>query len=167
MILPIVLLGVGLGLIVAEIFLPSFGILSVLAGGSIVAALVFAFRHDTQTGFWFFLSTAALVPLTIGLAFGLLPKTAFGRRLILSGGGGDHGPASESKDRLVGAEGVVESPLRPSGFARIEGRRMDVSTRGDWLDVGVHVRVVDVRDNRLIVSEAPSGAPTEPPESHS
>ena len=57
MTLAIVLLGVGLALIVAEIFLPSFGILSVLAGLAILAALWFAFQVNLRTGFWFFVVT--------------------------------------------------------------------------------------------------------------
>jgi len=160
--LPIVLLGLGLALIVAEIFLPSFGILSILAGASIVAALWFAFEEDTVTGFWFFVCTAALVPITISLAFGVLPKTAFGRKLILSRGGGPAAVPGEAKLDYVGEEGPVETALRPGGFARLRGRRMDVLTRGEFLDVGTRVRVIEVSQNRLIVKEVAGGDPANP-----
>ena len=52
---------------------------------------------------------------------------------------------------------TVESALRPTGIARIDGRRVDVVTRGEQLEPGTRVRVVEVSGNRLVVAavEAP------------
>jgi membrane-bound ClpP family serine protease len=53
------------------------------------------------------------------------------------------------------------SPLRPAGFARIENRRIDVVTRGELLDDGCPVRVVEVHGNRVVVARD-HGAPVLP-----
>ena len=36
-------------------------------------------------------------------------------------------------------------------MARLNGRRVDVVTRGEWLQTGEPVRVVEVRGNRVVV----------------
>ena len=159
MTLAIVLLGVGLALIVAEIFLPSFGILSVLAGLAILAALWFAFQVNLRTGFWFFVVTALSVPVTIGFAFGLLPKTPLGRRLILARE--SRGVEAGGLEERLGEEGVAETDLRPGGFARVGGRRVDVVTRGEYLEAGARVRVIEATARRLVVAAAPDSTESE------
>jgi membrane-bound ClpP family serine protease len=39
-------------------------------------------------------------------------------------------------------------------MVRIEGRRLDVVTRGEWIGAGERVRVVDVAGNRIVVARA-------------
>jgi len=53
---------------------------------------------------------------------------------------------------LVGKHGVTVSPLRPAGFARIDGARVDVVTRGEMLDAECAVVVLDVAGNRVVVA---------------
>ena len=45
------------------------------------------------------------------------------------------------------------SQLRPSGFARIDGHKVDVVTRGEMIDDGVEVEVIDVSANRVVVAQ--------------
>lgn len=51
----------------------------------------------------------------------------------------------------VGAAGRAVTGLRPTGRADVDGKTIDVITRGDWIDVGHHVRVVEVHGNRVVV----------------
>lgn len=53
----------------------------------------------------------------------------------------------------VGGEGVVVSPLRPSGRAQFGSRVADVVAVSGWIEVGQPVRVVEVRGNRIVVDE--------------
>jgi membrane-bound serine protease (ClpP class) len=53
---------------------------------------------------------------------------------------------------LVGQDGTIEADCRPAGMARIDGRRVDVVTRGEWLESGARVRVVEVQGNRVVVA---------------
>ena len=148
----IVLLTVGLCLIVAEIFFPSFGILSVLATAAIVGAVVVAFQESGTLGMRFLIATAVLVPAAIVTGFKLFPKSPFGKKMVAKGLSFDSSRSSDPRDLdLTGKEGVVEADCRPAGMARIDGRRVDVVTRGEWLEAGVRVRVVDVQGNRVVI----------------
>ncbi len=149
----IFLLALGLGLIVAEIFIPSFGLLSVLATAAVVGAVVMAFQESTATGVRFLIATAVLVPAVIVLGFKLFPKTPFGRRLVARGLSFESTRSLDQRDlALLGQEGTVESDCRPAGMARLDGRRVDVVTRGEWIEKGVRVKVVEVQGNRVVVT---------------
>jgi membrane-bound serine protease (ClpP class) len=51
----------------------------------------------------------------------------------------------------VGTVGEAITPLRPSGFVRIDGRRLDASAEGNLIDAGTPIEVVSVRDGQLRV----------------
>ena len=56
---------------------------------------------------------------------------------------------------LVFTLGVALSALRPAGFARIDGKKVDVVTRGDMLPAGCPIVVLEVGGNRVVVGRAP------------
>jgi len=151
----VVLLVLGLGLIVAEVFFPSLGILSVLATAALVGSVAMAFRESSALGVRFLVATALLVPATIVLAFKLFPKSPLGKRMVVSGPTAASAPADDPRvSALVGKEGVVESDCRPAGMVRLDGRRLDVVTRGEWIGVGERVRVLEAQGNRVVVARA-------------
>ncbi|MGE3270479.1 MAG: nodulation protein NfeD [Chloroflexota bacterium] len=178
----VVLVGVGLVLLALEAFvIPGFGlagILGILAfaaglfvsliGGEIVtsADIVRAATTVTAALVGLVLGGAALLWLLIrtdktggivlqtrlGLADGNLRLPAMTRRRTTE-------PAS-----LRGAHGVADSDLRPAGYARINGRRVDVVTRGDYLPAGTVLEVVQDDGYRRVVRrfEASQGEATRP-----
>jgi membrane-bound serine protease (ClpP class) len=78
-----------------------------------------------------------------------------------------HADADRSARRPAvprGVQGVAMSDLRPAGFARIEGRRVDVVTQGDYLPAGTALEVVRDDGYRLVVRrfEASQGEATRP-----
>lgn len=169
MTLAICLLGVGLALIVAEVFFPSFGILSILATLAVLGSIVLAFSEGNDVGVRFLIATAVLVPLVILAGLKLFPKSPMGKHMVAGGLSFESRAATDERDLdLMGAEGVVESELRPAGFARIGGRRVDVVSRGESIAAGTHVKVAEVRGNRVVVTRhdphaSPSaGDPSEP-----
>ncbi len=155
----VLLLALGLGLIVAEVFFPSFGVLSVLATAALVGSIAMAFQESNALGVRFLLATAVLVPATIVLGFKLFPRSPFGKRMVAGGLSFESRPTLDPRDlTLLGREGTVEADCRPAGMARLDGRRVDVVTRGEWIEAGVRVRVIEVQGNRVVVarSEGPS-----------
>ena len=155
MILATLLLGLGLAFIVAEIFFPSFGVLSICATVSIVAAVVVAFREGTQSGVNFMIASAVLVPAAILFALKLFPKSPFGKHMVAPGLSFESQAASDPRDLLlVRAEGVLEADCRPAGVARLNGRRVDVVSRGEPIERGTRVRVLEVKGNRVVVARA-------------
>ena len=149
----VLLLILGLGLIVAEIFFPSFGILAVLATAAIVGSLVMAFQESNAAGVRFLIATVLLVPVVIMLGFKLFPKSPFGKRMVAGGLSFASQASLDQRDlELVGQDGTVEADCRPAGMARLDGRRVDVVTRGEWIEAGARVRVVEVQGNRVVVA---------------
>jgi len=147
---------VGLALIVAEVFLVSFGLISILAGLALLGAVFLAFQVSTGFGFAMLVGEAVAAPVVLMLSLKLLPRTRLGRDLILaapepaSPGGG--AADQENLAQLLHQTGVTISPLRPAGFARIAGRKIDVVTRGEMLDTNQTIQVIEVAGNRVVVA---------------
>ena len=157
------LLGLGLALVVAEVLFPSLGLLSLLATAAIVASVLVAFGESSATGVKFLVAVALLVPTAIVLGLKLFPRSPMGRHMVAPGLSFEGESATDARDRAaVGREGTVESALRPTGIARIDGRRVDVVTRGELIEPGARVRVVEVSGNRLVVAavEPPPNPPS-------
>ena len=160
---------VGIGCVIAEIFFISGGLLSVGAAVSLVSATFLAFtQHSQAMGFFVLLMEALGVPLAMAFAFRMLPRTPMGKKLLLEA------PSSEEVSgaaqaaglvELLGQAGRTESVLRPGGFARIAGRRVDVVTRGELVEAGCEIHVIQVDGNRVVVAEGPGAAAAEPPAS--
>lgn len=151
------LLAFGFALVVAEVFFVSFGVLAVGAGVALVTAIFLAFtQHGPFFGFLFLALAIAGAPIAFAVAWRALPRTRFGKKLILDapdpalvrGAAAEQGLAA-----LVGRLGRTSSALRPSGFAEIDGRRVDVVTRGEPIALGRTVRVLAIDGNRVVVTE--------------
>ncbi|MGE3173579.1 MAG: NfeD family protein [Planctomycetota bacterium] len=154
---------VGLLLLVGEVFFVSFGVLTLLSGAALFGSVFLAFQDGNGFGMTMLVAEAVLAPLVLWGAFRILPRTPFGRALMLEGprheevAGGAMDPALRD---LPGKHGVTVSRLRPAGFARIDGRKVDVVTRGELLEQGSPIRVIEVVGNRVVVKldEQPGAA---------
>jgi membrane-bound ClpP family serine protease len=151
---------VGLLLIVVEVMFVSFGVVALLAGVALLSAVFVAFQQSVAFGVTMVVTESIAAPVVLGLAMRLLPKTRFGKQLILAGPdaaaavGAAGGAVDPDRQALLRRHGVAVSPLRPSGFARIDGRRVDVTTRGEMLDADCPVVVIEVTQNRVVVARA-------------
>ena len=157
--LVILLTVIGLVLIVAEVIFVSMGILGLVAGGTLLTAIFFAFQVSTGFGIAIALVEAIAAPIVLMWSFKILPMTPFGKRLILSGPPTDGSSAAgnEELSSLVGKSGVTITALRPAGHARIDNARIDVVTRGEMLEKGCAVVVHEVSGNRVVVKLARGG----------
>ena len=157
MITIILLFGLGLALVVAEVFIPSMGVLGMAAGLSLMTSIGMAFYEDPGTGTLLLVITAVTVPIILTFGIKLFPRTPLGRKITARGFSFEDGRAVDRRDEgLAGARGIVEAQLRPAGIARIDGRRVDVVSRGESIDAGTEVVVVEVSGNRVIVARARS-----------
>jgi membrane-bound serine protease (ClpP class) len=59
--------------------------------------------------------------------------------------------ASDDFEGLMDEEGVALADLHPTGIARIDGRRVDVVTRGEMVLKNTRIKVIEVRGNRIVV----------------
>ncbi len=151
----ILLFLIGLILLGFEVFVPG-GILGVLGGLAMIAGVVLSFLDYGQSGGWTALGVASLaVGGLLFFEFRVLPRTRLGRRLFLDSSiKGTSQPAVAESASVVGHAGETLTPLSPSGYVDIDGRRYEAFSRSGYVPKGTTVRVVGVDNFRLIVSKS-------------
>jgi len=139
-----------------ELFIPSGGVLAVLAVLAILGSLVFAFMQSTIFG------TALLVVIVVGLPFliwymlKIWQVTPIGRRMLLDPA---EDPALapdevlEQHKTLLGKIGTAKSLMMPGGMIEVEGRSYDAVSEGMPIDPGTPIEVVHVDGINLTVRD--------------
>ena len=149
------ILVLGLLLLIAELFIPSGGVLGILAAAALIGSILFAFQAPAPTGTIFLLVVAIALPTVIGIGLQLWPKTPLGRRMLLDRPTPEEIDPHDQRDyelsRLVGRVGRTITQLRPSGMTDFDGRRVDTIAEGMIIEADTLVRVVDVKGHRVIV----------------
>ena len=138
-------------LMALEIFVPG-GVAGLIGALMILAAAYYAVA---SVGGALGIGLAVLAVLVGGallfLVVRIFPNSFFGRRLSLAADLSESHAAEEGLSALIGARGMTSTTLRPAGFAEINGRRVDVVTRGEIVEPGTEVKVVEVEGNRVVV----------------
>jgi membrane-bound serine protease (ClpP class) len=157
-ILAYILIAVGVVLVLAELVIPTGFILVAIGVCCAFIGVALLFIHgSTETALMALLSLCVGGPLLGSFLFYLWPYSPMGRRLLkaseengtLAAMAGNAGLES-----LRGKIGRTVSPLRPSGVAEFDGRRIDVITEGLMVPVGEWVKCVEVRANKVLVRPA-------------
>jgi membrane-bound serine protease (ClpP class) len=168
----VLLIGIGLILLVVEIFLlPGFGLLGALGIAALLGGLGLSLVGAGAT--WavvlYAVGQVIVAVLLAGvLALALLrvvPRLPFGRKLILDTAlptAGGYASQPDSDSRWRGARGTAASTLRPAGVAHFDHERVDVVTEGEYIEAGAPIEVVRVEGNRIVVRRlAPDGGRSE------
>lgn len=151
LLLPIILQLVGVVVIIAEIILPSGGILSIAALGVFGYSLFIVFNEISMTiGFSFVAADLILIPVLVIVGLKLLARSPVTLRKTLSRKEGVSSQSSELES-YVGTQGTAVTDLRPAGIAVINGKRVDVVTRGEYLEKDSAIIVTAVTGNQIIV----------------
>ena len=141
---------IGILLFGAEIFLPG-GIVGTVGGICLLAAMAAGFVAFPGYGGIIALGIMVLVGVALALWISIFPRTGIGRRMTVSTDLRNSKATGHDLNNLQGQTGVASSNLHPSGFAKIGGRRIDVVTRGEMIDTGAPVVVVEIEGNRVVV----------------
>ena len=153
--LALILLTLGLGLAILEVFFPSGGILGFLCVTSIVAAVVVGFQSGVGAGIGILLTALIGLPSVIVLALNWLPDTPVGRQIILKVPTSEEVLPDDEKRRslksLIGQVGKAKSKMLPAGAVKIDGRTIDAVSEGMAVEPGELVRVIQVRGNHVVV----------------
>ena len=151
LLLPIILQLVGVVVIIAEIILPSGGILSIVALGVFGYSLFIVFNEISMfIGFSFVAADLILIPVLVIVGLKLLARSPVTLRKTLSRKEGVSSQSSELES-YVGTQGNAVTNLRPAGIAVINGKRVDVVTRGEYLEKDSAIVVAAVTGNQIIV----------------
>jgi len=141
-------------LIIAEVFVPSGGLISICSLGCLIGGLMIFFHRSTVAG-WVGLAIAiVMIPLVLVIAYKMFPKTKFGKSVTLTPPQrqqGDAIPDTEELKEMLGAEGVVLTPLRPVGMCDFSGQKVECVAEGGYVDKGKKVKVIHVQGTQLTV----------------
>ncbi|MBY0122337.1 nodulation protein NfeD [Bacillus sp. S/N-304-OC-R1] len=152
----LILFIIGIGLIIAEFFLPG-GIAGIIGLAAILASLFLASDNIVHMGISILiaLSISILALIIMAKVFGR--KMKFFKKIILTDATKTEEGYISNKSRLelIGLEGYALTPLRPSGTVLIEDERIDVVSDGGFILKDARVRVVKAEGSRIVVREIP------------
>ncbi len=141
-------------LIIAEIFVPSGGLISLCALACVIGGVVIFFHHSTTVG-WIGIGIASvMIPAVLIFAYKMFPKTRFGKSVTLTPPKrqqGDAVPDTSELKELLGAVGVVLTPLRPVGMCDFAGQRVECVAESGYVEKGKQVKVINVESTQLTV----------------
>ncbi|MDA0975334.1 MAG: NfeD family protein [Phycisphaerales bacterium] len=161
LVLGFVFIGVAIFFFLLELLVPSGGILGLLSALAAIASVAAMFTYDPLWGVATLAGFVVLGPLAIWFAIRLWTQSPLARKMILQATESDPTPddgtppsaTSASLDPLVGTEGTSVTPLRPVGFVRIDGRRIDAVADFGIIEADRPIVVVGVGDNAVRVRE--------------
>ena len=145
----LILLVCALGLFVVEILNPGFG-LPGIAGIVLLAADVYITARTVQEAMILGLIAALIVLIFLVFGARLISKGKLPKSLILDQAEEDY-RSSEDLSALLGTTGKTLTVLRPAGMAELGGRKVDVVTRGEFLEKDSLVEVVEAAGGRIVV----------------
>jgi membrane-bound ClpP family serine protease len=141
-------------LIIAEVFVPSGGLLSVLAIGCIAGGVAICFNQSTFAGWIGIIASIIMIPSVLIITYKVLPKTSFGKAVTLAPPErqqGDAVPDTVELKTMLGAIGVVMTPLRPVGTCNFSGQRLECVAESGYIDRGKKVKVIKIESTQLTV----------------
>lgn len=146
----------GVVLCLIEILTPGFGIFA-LSGAACIIGSIFLTTPDVATAVKYLAIVLLVMVLCMPILLKLFSKSKFFERLMvrerLTTEDGYVAGRQEQADYL-GSFGVAATILRPAGTVELEdGTRIDVVTRGDFIEKGEPVQVVRKEGTWLVVEK--------------
>ncbi|MDZ4819350.1 MAG: NfeD family protein [Planctomycetota bacterium] len=150
------LLILGLALVLAEVFIPSGGVIGVFSLTAVIASIAIAFiQRGPLAGLIFLAISLVAIPIVLALAFRWLPSTPVGKLLLADVPTSEDvlpdSPELRRLRELVGKVGRAQSMMLPSGAIEIEGMTVDAVSEGMPIDLGQAVQVTAVNGSLVQV----------------
>ena len=147
--LAILLLIAACVLLSVEAFVPHFGISGVLGIASFIGSVIVTILC-VPLGLYYVFFEFAVFGVVVFLAYKFLFKPRFQREVVLN----DTLQVSKPEidvNELLGKEGVVTTPLKPTGFVDFNGTVLEVSSEGAYIGERSRVKVIDRFNNKPVV----------------
>lgn len=146
----------GIVLIVAEAFMPGFGIPGISGVILEVSAVVLCYHNiSPAAALGMTLLCIALLAVAVSMSLrsaakGRLSKSAM---ILSESEKNDNGyRTSEDMKSFLGLVGTSTTVLRPTGMADFDGVRLNVMSDGEFIPAQTRVRVKRVEGNRVVVA---------------
>lgn len=150
----VILFLVGLILLIVEIFfIPGFGVAGIAGIVAVIASIVLIMGSFVQATYSI-LFALILTLIVFLILMKYLPSTRIWNKFILSTQQNKeqgYTVATQELNKLEGEEGVAITPLRPSGIVKVHQMKLNVITRGEYLDANTRIKIVSIEGNKIIV----------------
>lgn len=149
----------GIALLVAEIFVPSHGLLTLGAIACLGVATYRTFEHSTGGGIVSLLLCIILVPTVLYLGIRNIHRLPMGAELAPPNP--ERAPTEYDREKsrsatMIGRQGRALTPLRPVGYCVFDGQRVACVAESGIIDAGRAVIGIDLRVHNLVVREVPA-----------
>lgn len=143
---------VGLVLLLSELFIPSYGILGITGGISLISGIVMATPDGRFTFYALLFATFLAVVIIVFVVQKFKHRAVWNKMILKETLSTDEGfVAQSSKQYLIGQLGMTVTPLRPAGTAKFGHERIDVVTDGQFIMPNTPVLVIKVEGTRVVV----------------
>ena len=153
-ILSIILFIAGISLIIVELYSPGFGAPGITGLLCLIICIFVTVQSVMQgiilTGIFF-----AIIIILFIIFFVLLSKGRVPNKLVLKESEVGFSGA-EDMNFLLGKVGTVVSTCRPAGNVDFDGVKLDVVSRGEFIEKGITVEVIEIEGNRIVVKQTES-----------
>lgn len=154
--IPALLLSLGLLFLIVEVFIPGFGFFGVTGILLLIAGIIVRIVDGLNI-----VQSLTLILLVLGvliIAFLLMVNSArhglLGRTGLFETKSSirqDYDKADKNLSKLVGQSGRAVGVLNLGGKAKIKGKIYDVVSVNSYIEDGAHIKVVEIRDNTIMV----------------
>lgn len=155
---------IALTLFAIEVFIPSGGLIGIMALLSAMGGIILLFKINTTLGLIGAIVCVAAVPVLMMTGLKLWPNTPVGRWLSLNDPSSrdtdqqdDHSEdastttQTNTKHQLVGKTGIAQTDLRPVGVCRIDDRKEPCVAVGGMITAGTPIKVIAIQDDTVKV----------------
>jgi membrane-bound ClpP family serine protease len=163
----VVLFGMAAALFIAEMFVPSGGLLGAGSVLCLIGGVVMLFWIDDTVGLIGMIVSLLAIPVAFLLAIRVWPSTPIGRALTLGGNDEDENSAYDGQSPrpgqthapsvATGTVGKTLTELRPVGTCLFDGERHECLSEAGVIHRGVQVKVVSADGMQVKVRPADEG----------
>ncbi len=143
----LVLLAAGIVLLLAELFLPTHGLVGVAGVVAILVAIGKTFAINQWAGLGLLIAAVIAMPFAWSAAMALWPKTPIGRKMVLP-------PVDSIPDPPafhLGQTGKALTELRPMGMCDFAGKKVEATCDIGMVEAGRTVTVTSIINRRPVV----------------
>ena len=154
--IPALVLSLGLLFLIVEVFIPGFGFFGVTGILLLIAGIIVRIVDGLNI-----VQSLTLILLVLGvliIAFLLMVNSArhglLGRTGLFETKSSirqDYDKVDKNLSKLVGQSGRAVGVLNLGGKAKIKGKIYDVVSVNSYIEDGAHIKVVEIRDNTIMV----------------
>ena len=150
----LILLLVGIGLLVFEMYIPGFGAPGMLGIASLVLGFILL-GPTLEQGLLLFVILAAILCVALSICLITASRGRLSKSKLALKDVAIPPDAAENNDLnyFIGREGVCHTALRPAGIGEFDGVKLNVVSDGEFIPAGRGIRVESVSGNRIVVRE--------------